>query len=102
MPTYIAKFPNGLLLEWSTVVDAPITELMREDEFVEYYRESYGKQGLAGLEERMERVRMKGVSSMVHSSLKDLVSGYNRAGPDETYLSIDEIMEAYAPVRRTS
>lgn len=100
MPTYIARFPNGLFLEWSTIVDAPISNLMTEEDFVRYYRRRYGEQEMSGLEERMERVRLKGVSSMLHGSLKDLVTGYNRAGPDESYLSIDEIMEFYSPEQR--
>jgi hypothetical protein len=98
MGRFICKFddgPTAYYLEWSTVVDAPVTFGMSLDEFKAYYRDEYGRQGMDfGFEERMKRVEEKGTSSQLDSCVDDVISG-NRAGKDETCLSKEQIIEWY-------
>jgi len=93
MPRYIAKIDN-FYLEWSTVVDAPVTFGMALDEFKEYYRQKHGEIGMTGLADRLARVEQKGVSSHLDGSVESLFA-YNRAGPNETCLSTNQIKRAY-------
>lgn len=93
MPRYIVKI-NNQYLEWSTVVDAPVTFGMSLDEFKEYYRDEYGESGMNGLGKRLKRVEEKGVSSHLDNSLDSLLS-FNRAGPKETHLPLRLIEEAF-------
>ncbi len=76
--------------EWSTVVDAPVTEPMTRWEFLAYYRDMYGRAAQKELPDRMKRVQQKGTSALSNTSVLDLIS-FNRAGPGETCLSIDEL-----------
>lgn len=55
MGRLIAKLGNHYL-EWSTVVDAPVTFGMTLEEFREHYREQYGAASMAELEQRLARV----------------------------------------------
>jgi hypothetical protein len=97
MPRYICKVANddqAWYLEWSTVVDAPVSYGMSLEEFKEFYREEYGNQGLGELEERLKRVEQKGTSSMMHDSVNDLIAN-NRAGKKETQITKDQIIAYY-------
>lgn len=94
MPRYLIKIKDRFF-EWSTVVDAPITYGMTEEELRAYMKDEYGNEGLSRLPERLARVAAKGTSSCVDDSLADLV-GYNRAGPNETCLTEEEIYARYA------
>lgn len=93
MPRHIAKIKDKYL-EWSTVVDAPVTYGMALGEFTEYYKDEYGDQGLGRLSDRLDRVNQKGTSSHLDDSVESLVCG-NRAGPSETELTLDEIYQVY-------
>lgn len=78
MPHYIIELRDGdarWLLEWSTVVDAPITFGMSEPEFLAYYREQHGERALAGLPERLARVAKAGTSALTWT-LDGLLSTY--------------------------
>ena len=81
--------------EWSTISDAPNTYGMTLDELHEYIKEEYGRQGLESLPKRLERVEAKGCSAYEYPSVADFLS-CNRAGPDETEISLDEIYRLYA------
>lgn len=97
MPSYIIRMQRGddvRYLEWSSIVDAPVTYGMTLDEFREHYRERYGTDGLRLLPDRLARVEAKGTSSHVHDSLADHLI-VNRAGPGETELTEAEIWDAY-------
>jgi hypothetical protein len=90
MPKFIVEIRNPdndsdrRLVEWSTVVDAPVTYGMAEPEFMEYYRTEYGDSGMCGLDARMSRVRKTGTSSYGDRSWTDTIAA-NRAGPNETH-----------------
>lgn len=99
MPRYICKFTDDATqrdyyLEWSTVVDAPVTYGMTLEEFTDYYRNEYGRAGEADLEERMKRVEAKGTSSQVDGDVRSLIRG-NRAGDKESSMTYNEIVAEY-------
>ena len=94
MGKYIIKIKD-CYMEWSTVVDAPVTNGMRLAEFMEYYQDEYGTHGMDGLEARMERVARFGHSALGKTqSLADLLER-NRAGDNEKCLTEDEIYQKY-------
>jgi len=97
MPRYICKIANdecAWYLEWSTVVDAPVTFGMSLEEFKEYYKDEYGRQGIEDLDRRLERVEAKGISAFNYDSVDDLI-GWNRAGKDESCLSKQQLIDVY-------
>lgn len=96
MPSYIVKLDRKYLV-WSTISDAPETYGMTLDDFREYYREKYGSDGMQRLPERLARVDAKGTSAIDDDCANDTI-WLNRAGPKETKLHVDEIVEFY--VRR--
>lgn len=93
MPRYIIKLGN-FYLEWSTVVDAPVTFGMPIEEFKEYCQAEYGRNGCRDLERRLERVEECGTSSLGLLTPFEIMKG-NRAGRDESKLSLFNIVRAY-------
>lgn len=92
MPRIIIKLENKYL-EWSTVVDAPVTYGMSLKEFKEYYKEEYGSNGMEDLPRRLQRVNKTGSSSMTES-LGNLIA-VNRAGENERRLTKKGIIKKY-------
>jgi len=88
------KHDRDYYLEWSTVVDAPVTNGMSKKEFEQYYQEEYGNSSIGELHERMKRVEEKGTSSQVYKSVESLIL-CNRAGYDETELTCEQLVEKY-------
>ena len=80
-------------LEWSTVVDAPLTGGMSLAEFEEYYRQEYGNQGMQQLPQILERLERTGCSA--HGITLDEVLIANHAGNNETEISKEEIFRKY-------
>lgn len=102
MPRHVVRLtaPDGAwYLEWSTVVDAPVTFGMRRGEFARWYADEYGRDGVRGLAERFDRADATGCSARDGTSLAELLAA-NRAGPGETALTRDEIVEWYCRRRR--
>lgn len=98
MPQYVVKIGPDRYLLWSTVVDAPITYGMSRQEMKEHLvLETPVERDLA-LEQarrRLARADVRGTSSMVgHESAESLMS-YNRAGPGESCLPVDELIRKY-------
>lgn len=95
MPRYICKIQD-YYLEYSTIVDAPVTIGMSLDEFMDYYKDEYGRRGMEGpdFENRMKRAEEKGTSARDYEDFEELISG-NRAGKDESCLSKEQIIEWY-------
>jgi hypothetical protein len=99
MPTYICKVKaagRDYYFEFSTVVDAPVTLGMTRKEFEKHYREEYGNHAFESgeFQNRMKRVEAKGTSSRLHVSAEEVLSA-NRAGKDETCLTIAQLIDAY-------
>jgi hypothetical protein len=91
---------NGIIrikdryLEWSTVSDAPASPAMLRCDFTGWYLRKYGTSGCKDLDHRLERVDKNGSSYLPYYPLEDVLS-CNRAGPDETEITADEIYERY-------
>lgn len=80
-------------LEWSTVVDAPVTHGMSLDELRDLVRDEYGNEGLRSLPDRLARLDKTGTS--FHNDSVDGVIAFNRAGIDETCLTKDQIIAMF-------
>lgn len=98
MPRLILKIKD-YYLEWSTVVDAPVTFGMPLEQFKEYYKEEYGNYGLEKLSRMLPEIDEYGSTATlrspdIESNLKEFVE-LNRAGPKEKELTLDEIYKAF-------
>ena len=92
MSRFICKL-DDIYFEWSTVVDAPVTFGMSLEEFTEYYRFQYGQHSFESeFGGRMGRVEAKGTSSMLDSSIDELIS-FNRAGPKESCIDKETLIK---------
>lgn len=89
MGQFIVKLKEHYLM-WSTIVDAPISRGMTLKQLKQWIRREYGQQGIDELSARLARVDEKGTSAMQDSSAVDTV-WLNRAGPDESCLTIEGI-----------
>lgn len=97
MPRYIVKLSEGdqsWYLDYSSMVDAPTSYGTDLVSFRESYIDYYGKSSIRELDERLERVEQTGTSSRIHESVEDQLS-FNRAGKDETCLTIQQIIDYY-------
>lgn len=81
-------------LEWSSVIDAPVTYGMTLEEFKAYYREEYGRKGMEDLDQRLTRVEASGTSHALFRSVDDEIAN-NRAGENCTCLTKDQLIEVY-------
>lgn len=69
MGKFIIKIHDHYL-EWSTIVDAPITLGMSLDEFRAYYQDMYGRaDAMYGLPDRIARADATGTSALFGKSL---------------------------------
>jgi hypothetical protein len=94
VPRYIIKLEDQYL-EWSTVVDAPVTFGMSLEEFTEYYKVEYGCRAMRfEFKDRMDRVEKTGTSALLYDSVDEVIE-HNRAGKDETCLSKEQIIDFY-------
>jgi hypothetical protein len=81
-------------LEWSTIVDAPVTPGLSLEDFKKYYKEEYGNAGMMNLPRWLAELDKKESSAIGYENIEDLLS-FNRAGPKESCLTLDEIYSAY-------
>jgi hypothetical protein len=98
MGVFILKLdtPSGpRYLDYSTVIDAPITYGVTLRKFKTYYRKEHGLAGMKELETRLARVEEKGTSSLIHDSIADVIE-HNRAGKDGTRLTLEQFTDFYA------
>ena len=99
MPRAILYFEEkDKFLTWSTIVDAPITDLMSEEEYRQWYQIEYGRTGMTGLDEKIKEAKETGCNWRGYT-LDDAISG-NRAGEDETHATREEIVEMCDPDAR--
>lgn len=86
---------GGKYLMWSTVINAPVTCLMTREELEIHVMEEYGRNGLADLPRRMERVGKTGTSSLNGMTKADLMR-LNLAGDNEAHVGTEaEMVERY-------
>lgn len=99
MPRYIVKLKDDqdgkeYYMEWSTIVDAPVTYGSDLQTFKEYYEKEYGISSLGELEQRLKRVEQKGTSSMMDGSAEEVIE-FNRAGENEAHLDKGGILNEF-------
>lgn len=94
MGQFIVKVAPDAYLLWSTIVDAPVSQIKRRAEFEEYHHQLYGDAGMIGMASRFDRADRTGTSA--YTMTRDEVIAGNRAGPNETTLTIAEIIAAYS------
>jgi len=94
MPRYIIKLDN-LYCEWSTIVDAPVSQLLPLEQFKTYYQRRYGEEGIYELPDRLSRVEQNGISAYFYQTVNDLIRT-NRAGKNEKKLSKKQIIKEYS------
>lgn len=75
MPRFIIKITDkstlkDYYLDYSTIVDAPVTYGMDLITFKEYYLQEYGEEEYKRLDERLQRVEKNGISG--HYPFNDL------------------------------
>lgn len=85
MPTHIiklydAKTARDYYMEWSTIVQVPITWGMTLDEFYQYYKEKYGTAGMVDLPNRLARTADQGCS-IPGAAADDLLSTFDMNRP---------------------
>lgn len=86
-------------MEWSTIVDAPVTYPLGREEFVEWFRDEYGRVAAKQLLERMARAERTGTSSTSGTRKEDLIA-LNRARPcGREVSSWDDLVRAYLEER---
>ena len=99
MALYIMKLTDPkdnkeYYLEWSSVVDAPVTYGADINTFKQYYERQYGKAGMQKLKERLRRVEKQGTSCAFGSTLDEMIA-CNRAGTNECKISKEDILNEY-------
>jgi hypothetical protein len=85
MSRYLIKLADDAYVEWSTVVDAPVSGVFTRSELIEQDQA-----------DRIERCDKYGHSAMWFGpqTAEELIAG-NRAGFQETALTLDEIIEQF-------
>jgi hypothetical protein len=89
------KTKTDYYLEWSTVVDAPVTYGLSLGDFREYYRHEYGLSGMREFDERIARVQKAGHSAIWDENYLETILRNNRAGDREKTLTKEQIIELY-------
>ena len=90
---YVVKLKEDKYVIWSTIVDAPITFILNKEEIIKYLEAMYPNPK-ENHQERVDRADQYGTSAQLKMSTEELLQG-NRAGPKETELSLEEILEQY-------
>ena len=103
MSKYIIKIIDqkenkNYYLEWSSIIDAPVTHGMNLKTFKKYYKKKYGTSSMILLKERLKRVEKQGTSA-IGNKLEDILC-YNRAGEKETTLNKEQILNKYCQTKK--
>lgn len=87
--------PTGkeYFLEWSTIVDAPMSKGMSLEEFVAYFKTEHPND-VHLLHDILQRVAKNGHSSIIHDSIDSIIME-NTAGDDDQELTKKQIIEKY-------
>lgn len=99
MPHYILKIatPRGPgYLDWSTIVDAPASEILSRAAIKRHWIQTYGTNASRDIEQRLKDADQHGTDHPDRLSVRSVIEG-NRAGPHESELSLAQIVRAYSP-----
>lgn len=86
-------------LEWSSIVDAPITYGLSLKEFKSYWKDEYGRRGMLELPFLLERVESFFTSERGGVTLNSYFKN-NRAGKNESRLDKKGILDNYCRKRK--
>ena len=96
MPRYTLKLGDNEYLEWSTIVDAPVTYITDRDEMIAHLRFKYGDH--IDITRHMNIVDEQGTSCRDGQTVEQIISS-NRAGPNESHLTLAEIKQRYGELK---
>ena len=93
MGRYIVKLADNKYVEWSTVVDSPVTYIMDSDEVLEYIKDTRQDQDPV---EVLNRINSNNHSAMWFGpqTPEELIL-CNRAGKNESELFLYELIEEF-------
>lgn len=94
MPSFIVKLAPEKYVEWSTVVDAPVTYILTREHMLDHLDYTYGTSSIEENRRRLDRADANGTSCHHKLEVEELLS-YNRAGENEKNISLEEILERY-------
>lgn len=94
MERFIVKLDKNKYVEWSSVVDAPVTFILNKEEMLSYLDEMHGKISFSKNRKDIDMADRKGTSSLIYNDVKLLLS-CNGAGEKEESISLDEILKKY-------
>jgi hypothetical protein len=95
MPRCTIKLAENKYVEWSTIVDAPVTYIQTREEHAEHLRNEYGRSYEHEIEPRLKRADERGASWQMGGSTGDETIRGNRAGPGESKITKEQILEMY-------
>lgn len=102
MPRFTLRLdtPRGQrFMEWSTVVDAPVTWGVPLREYKRYYKERYGSDGMKHLATVLADIERTGAATAFGETAEQAVL-CNRAGRGETGLTLQQIIEHWCSNER--
>lgn len=103
MPGFILYHkPTDLYLEYSTVVDAPVTYSCTREQMRNHllHRDGHGHDNGAWIDERLDRAVRKGSSDRDERATLETTISCNRAGKGETEMSPEQFIRHYFTERR--
>ena len=94
MGRFVVKLGPNQYVEWSSVVDAPVTNIMARHEMIQYLDHQDGARAFHENRERMKRADEHGTSCMAPTSRDDIIQ-FNRAGENEKCITLAQIKRRY-------
>lgn len=84
---------DGKFMQWTSVTDSPVTPLLPEPLFQNYWYAEYGRSGWVDYANMIEDARKKGCSAHCYT-VDEILSG-NHAGENGKKMTKAQIIEAY-------
>lgn len=94
MPHYILRIKTvkgPRYIDWSTIVDAPVSGALTRAEIKEHWKSRYGSTS-ADIATRLKDADRYGTDCLDHSPIARVIAG-NRAGPRESELTLAQIID---------
>ncbi len=98
MPHYILKIKTAKgprYIDWSTIVDAPVSGALTRAEIKEHWKRTYGSAASVDIGDRLKDADKYGTDCFDHSTIEQVIGG-NRAGPRESELTLAQIIDLVA------
>ena len=95
MPHYILRIKTTKgprYIDWSTIVDAPVSDALSRAQIKAHWKRFYGVDASADIAERLKDADKYGTDCLDHSTIEQVIAG-NRAGPRESELTLAQIID---------